>query len=391
MIHEPLIRGARRLALPVLVLGCACLASGCASRRTTPEAPEVQRPVVQRLSDHELRVRWPAQLASGELEVFAGPSPDGDAGDAPLARTTGEEATFARADGRPLGLDRPVYFELVPASGQPSSIVSERRLPLQGADNFRDLGGYLTSDGQAVRWGQIFRSNELGGLSRADLRYLSRMGVKLVCDLRTPRERNDRPDATLTDAAVLELELPVEQQGIEAEVVRRQILTGALAGYAIERTLRAAYAAFVTEHSEAWSRLLHRLAAPDAPPSVVHCTAGKDRTGFASALVLLALGVPQETVFEDYMLTNRYREDYRNFVLRWVPLASLFRTDRDDLLPLLEARRSYLQTSIDTMLELYGSVDAYLDQALGVGPELRQALRKRLLRELPRDGSMTGD
>jgi protein tyrosine/serine phosphatase len=91
------------------------------------------------------------------------------------------------------------------------------------------------------------------------------------------------------------------------------------------------------------------------------------------------------------MLTNRYREDYRNFVLRWVPLASLFRTDRDDLLPLLEARRSYLQTSIDTMVELYGSVDGYLEQALGVDAGLRQGLRERLLRELPNDGSLAGD
>jgi protein-tyrosine phosphatase len=98
----------------------------------------------------------------------------------------------------------------------------------------------------------------------------------------------------------------------------------------------------------------------------VHCTAGKDRTGFASAVVLLALGVSEQTVFEDYLRTNYYQQDFFRFILRWVPLYSFFRTDPEDMLPLIEARREYLQVALDEMVARYGSVDAYLEQALGV-------------------------
>ena len=126
--------------------------------------------------------------------------------------------------------------------------------------------------------------------------------------------------------------------------------------------------------------MLRRIAREENLPTVLHCTAGKDRTGFASALILLSLGVPEETVFEDYLLTNQYREAFHRKVLRWVPLYPLFRTDPEDLLPLLEARPEYLRVSLDTIDELYGSLDAYLEQALGVTPARRAALRANLLR-----------
>jgi protein-tyrosine phosphatase len=126
--------------------------------------------------------------------------------------------------------------------------------------------------------------------------------------------------------------------------------------------------------------MFQRLARSENLPTVVHCTAGKDRTGFASALLLLALGVPQETVFEDYLLTNYYRQNFFRFVLRWIPLYSFFRTDPEDLLPLLEARRAYLQISFDEMVERYGSIDGYLEQALGLGAPMRSKLKTQFLK-----------
>ena len=115
-------------------------------------------------------------------------------------------------------------------------------------------------------------------------------------------------------------------------------------------------------------------------PALFHCTAGKDRTGFAAALVLLALGVPRETVLEDYLLTNRYRERFDRRVLRWVPLASLFRTRAEDMRPLLEARPEYLEAAFQVMEEEYGGVDGYLERGLGVDARLRAQLEANLLR-----------
>ena len=160
----------------------------------------------------------------------------------------------------------------------------------------------------------------------------------------------------------------------------RRILTGGIAELGMEQTMRDAYRAFVVEHAETWAALLRRLARPGSLPALVHCTAGKDRTGFASALVLLTLGVPRETVFADYLLTNHYRERFQRLVMRWAPVVSLFRTRADDVRPLLEARRAYLETSLDAMEELHGSVDGYLEKALGVDASLRAALERNLLR-----------
>lgn len=365
-----------RHVLALVALAAAGLA--CAPHGTLPVADgPLVGPVVKRLSEEQLRIRWPAAFApGGVVRISSGTSPDAITREIGVAE--GGEALLRRAGGGALGMARPVYFELAPSDGAPPIVVAERRLPLEGADNFRDLGGYRAADGRRVRWGVLFRSNDLSGLTASDRDYLRRAGLRLVCDLRSARERSEAPDQSVPGAQ--RLDLPIDLLGVEPDAMRAGILNGAIAALPVEAIMHRAYRSFVSTESETWALLLRRLARPDSLPALVHCTAGKDRTGFAAALVLLSLGVPEQTVFDDYLLSNRYRSDYHAFVLRWVPLVSLFRTDPADLLPLLEARRSYLQASLDAMRELYGSVDGYLEQALGVDAELRAALRARLLR-----------
>jgi protein-tyrosine phosphatase len=231
-----------------------------------------------------------------------------------------------------------------------------------------------------VRWGRLYRGNVPADLDKNDIAYLSRLRIKLVCDYRSERERDERPSTTFGPNPPETLSLPVDSEGMDPGALREQIRTGGIAALGVEDMMTAAYRSFVTDHTADWANLFRRIEDPASLPTLVHCTAGKDRTGFASALVLLALGVPEETVYEDYLLTNRYRESFSRFVLRWVPLYSLFRTDPEDLLPLLEARREYLETSLATITELHGSLDAYLEGPLGVTPARRAALRKNLLR-----------
>jgi protein-tyrosine phosphatase len=237
----------------------------------------------------------------------------------------------------------------------------------------------------------LYRSNDLSGLTGADLEYLAKVGIKLVCDFRSERERIEAPDREFLPAGSPQLgpeydpprwlNLAVEQIGLDPEVVREQIRTGGMSALATRRLMRRAYRSFVTEYADQWAQLFRRISSADNLPTVVHCTAGKDRTGFASALILLSLGVPEKTVFEDYLLTNRYRADFHNWVLRWISLYSLFRTDPDDLVPLLEARREYLQESLDAIREKYGTVDEYLSTALDVTPSMREQIRANLLEE----------
>jgi protein-tyrosine phosphatase len=361
-------------------LAVVALLLACTTHRKTTEPDPVERPVVDRLTEQSVRVRWPAAFASGSVAILAGLSPDAIDRARPLAVASGGSVMLTTSELPEIDDDYRLYYELTPASGAPPLITAERRLPLQGPDNFRDLGGYATEDGRRVRWGRLYRSNELAGLTRDDLDYLSRIGLKLVCDFRSDRERSHKPNPALEPAPRLSLDLPVEAEGVDPRALQEKIRTGGVAALGTEKLMRRAYRSFVSDHSARWAVMLRRLAQPESLPALVHCTAGKDRTGFAAALVLLSLGVPEQTVFEDYLMTNGYRAAFQRFVLRWVPLYSLFRTDPEDLLPLLEARREYLQTSLDAMVELHGSVDAYLAEEVGVTPEIRAALHANLLR-----------
>ena len=176
----------------------------------------------------------------------------------------------------------------------------DRVWPLQGASNFRDLGGYPGHDGRPVRWRRLFRSDHLGGLTEADKAQLVALGLARSFDFRGEAER-----------AAVGYQLPGLTQhslAIEPTVVQRmqdlvdagQSLTPAHAS----ELMAELYRALVNDQSHRFAELFEHLLTADAPV-VFHCTAGKDRTGFAAALVLLALGVPRDVVQQDYLLTNR--------------------------------------------------------------------------------------
>lgn len=362
------------------VIAALALAPACASVLPLEAPPPLERPTVERLDPRTVRLRWPASFETGPVTVRAASSPEASL-TGPVLGTSETEFTL-RASTRdgPVSDQRRLYYALGPAGADPVAIVAERRLPLRGADNFRDLGGYATADGRHVRWGRVYRSNALADLTGSDLAYLARQRIRLVCDFRTAAERGKNPDPPLPPVPAVELALPVAQQGVDPDRMQQRIRKGEISAAGVRNTLLRAYQNFPTEDTERWAALLARLSEPGNLPTVIHCTAGKDRTGFASALILLTLGVPEQTVFEDYLLTNTYRREYDNFVLRWVPLYSLFRTKPEDLLPLLEARREYLAASLATIRNQYGSIDAYVAGPLGVSPERRAALERNLLR-----------
>ncbi len=374
MLTRPLITCTIALAVAVSLTAC-----GSGMGPVWEDLRADRRPVVERLSDTSLRIAWPVGYTVGGVTVYSGASPDTITRDAPVGRTWGLPRSVTLH-----GLDpaRRYYFELVPDYGAPARVVAERRLPLEGGDNFRDIGGYRTEDGRYVRWGRLYRSNDLASLSGSDLRYLASLDVQLVCDFRSVPERSREPNKAIVveDVPTVTAELPIKVAGVDPVDMRERIRTGRVSSEGLERTMVAAYRSFVTDFSDQWADLFERISEPGNLPTIVHCTAGKDRTGFASALVLLALGVPKSTVYEDYLATNRYRAGHNRWLHRLVPIYSLFRTRGGDLDPLLEARRPYLAASFDAIEERYGSVDGYLEQRLGVTPERRERLRHIFLR-----------
>jgi protein-tyrosine phosphatase len=240
-----------------------------------------------------------------------------------------------------------------------------RQLNLAGASNFRDLGGYPGRDGRPVRWRQIFRSNHLGHLTEADIEVLRPLGLKSAFDFRGTDERV---------AAICGLaEIAVHSLPIEPTVVatlRARLAEGAVlsAADALD-VMRQSYRNYVRYNTASFRALFAHLL-EDRAPLVIHCTAGKDRTGFACALILHVLGVPDDLIAEDYLLTNRfYRRDPST--------SSDLPEDVRQVLASVEA--SFLAAAFDAIGADYGGLENYLSDALGLGRRERATLEARYL------------
>ncbi|MEM7410541.1 MAG: tyrosine-protein phosphatase [Myxococcota bacterium] len=255
--------------------------------------------------------------------------------------------------------------------------VRDRHLPLDGAANARDLGGYTTRDGRQLRWGVLYRSDTLGELSDDDLLYLERLGVRRIVDFRSELERDREPDRVPGGAAVTWQ--PISGDGLDPRELQDQLMSGEITEEEASGWLIEGNRAFVTEFAPVYARFLRELAEPDATPTLFHCTAGKDRAGFAAALVLMALDVPRDAIMQDYLLTNDYLEPKTQRMLRLIRWASLFRADPVAVRPLFEARPSYLQAAFDTIDAEYGGVDRYLREGLGVDDAMLARLQANLL------------
>ncbi len=254
-----------------------------------------------------------------------------------------------------------------------------RHVVLAGPDNFRDLGGYRTADGRTVKWGMLYRADDLDKLTRSDMASLDQRGIGTAFDFRAMAERSDRPDSRGPERCFRVEDLEISYEPLHPATLRPKILTGELAEAEAHELLLGANRAYVTLFRDRYARLINELSVADSLPAVFHCSMGKDRTGVAAALVLRALGVSKETVIEDYLLTNRYTEGRRGWVEGLVVLGSLWRQAPEDLRPLLEARREYIEAAFDTIDQEYGSFDAYLHEGLGLADTTLARLRSNLL------------
>src|SRR5271154_723541 len=179
-----------------------------------------------------------------------------------------------------------------------------RHLKLEGASNFRDLGGYVASDGRTIRWRRVFRSNHLGHLTDSDIEVVRGLGVRSAFDF---RGREERAAAVCGIKEIAVHSLPIEPTVVAA--LRACLAAGSLSAPDALEIMRESYRNYVRHNTHSFRELFAHLLA-DRAPLVIHCTAGKDRTGFACALFLHALGVPKDVIAEDYLLTNRfYRRD----------------------------------------------------------------------------------
>lgn len=241
-----------------------------------------------------------------------------------------------------------------------------RSLNLTGATNFRDLGGYVGQGGRTVRWRCLFRSDHLAALTAEDLATLSRLGLSRAYDFRGVVERAAVPYEL---PGVTSYSLPIEPTVVQR---MKELLESGHHPTAQDtvRLMQQTYRDFVHDNSPRFAELFDHLLDSDAP-LVFHCTAGKDRTGFAAALILLALGVPRSVVMQDYLLTN---ELFR------MPIAVPALAPQEVLDVLWRVQEDFLDAALHAVDADYGGVPQYLVQALGLRPTEQARLAALYLR-----------
>ncbi|MDR3114050.1 MAG: tyrosine-protein phosphatase [Treponema sp.] len=223
-----------------------------------------------------------------------------------------------------------------------------RLLPLEGAHNLRDLGGYPAGAGRRLRWGKLYRAGDLHRLSPGDRAFLEARNIKTIVDFRGDRERKAAPDvppATLVQT----FELPIDAASI-LDLCAPETKAGG------EALMQELYGRMVVTARPQYRHFFRILGDPAHTPLLFHCSAGKDRTGLAAAFILAALGVDRERIYEDYLLSAVYLKEA---IRQWLRAAPHLEE------AVLSVRRGYLDAAFARIDAAFGGINRYVQEELG--------------------------
>jgi protein-tyrosine phosphatase len=357
----------------------ALFIAGAATNAASANEVLIDDAGVERTDEGRVFVHWrstpaeaPIDIALGgadgrELELISDDDRDGQ-----------HELSSDQAAQRPL-----IY--LLTSSGK-RLITAERLLPLEGGRNFRDLGGYRTADGHQVKWGYVYRSGTMANLSDADYELLGSQGIRVICDFRTNEEREREP--TRWQAIASELDYRTRDYAAGSNL-REAFSKGTPDPGSMREAMIRLYGEVPYEHAESYRSMFKALAAGEAPLAF-NCSAGKDRTGVAAALLLTMLGVPRDIVIEDYALSEKlvnyeaqYARSPRVASSKPNPWAFIEKLPAEVRAPLLRSEPDYIRTALTEIEKREGSVDRYFERVLGISRADQDSIRRLLLEKAP--------
>jgi protein-tyrosine phosphatase len=331
---------------------------------------------VERTEDHHYLVRWRSSVPGQRIAIYMSDRPDhyyagGNRGQ-PLRFSTRHEELIANPD-------RTVrhYFCLEADSGE-AVVLAERQLSLQGTPNFRDLGGYETREGRRLRWGKLYRSSRLSGLTDTDINYVNRLGVTLICDFRQVIEQELEPTLLGDNVAARIASLPVSPGSSHnfIENLHKGIIAIDDSAKFMEQINRELVAGQMPQYAE-----MFRLMLAGDQQVLIHCASGKDRTGFGAALILDVLGVDEEAIVDDYLLTNKYLpvdEEVERLSKQLVDHTGAAVAE-NVLRPMLEVRPEYIRACFDEIRKRYQSREVFFETELDLDHRKITELRDRYL------------
>ena len=260
----------------------------------------------------------------------------------------------------------------------------DRRIALATAANMRDLGG-LSVDGGVFTHGQVFRSASLASLSTDDGRHFTGLGIAMVYDLRTSEERDTQPDRLPESARLVILDVLADARESVAATIGKlrtapDSMNELLEAGTIQQMLTESYRDFarLPSATAAYRELFTSLADPHREGAALfHCTAGKDRTGWAAAALLMLLGADKQTIHADYLQTN---DDLLPTLEPLIMSAQAKGVDADLIRDAFGVRVSYLDATLEEIDARYGTIERYFSAGLGLSAQTIDAMRERFVR-----------
>jgi protein-tyrosine phosphatase len=319
-------------------------------------------------------IRWRGSRAGQKVAIYMSENPDlyysgGEFG-APLLHSTEQQALISNPDK---GVRH--YFCLQSESGD-VAILAERQLSLQGTPNFRDMGGYETHDGRRLKWGKLYRSSKLSELTDVDVNYVNRLGVTLVCDLRQVLEQELEPSRLGAEGPSMLASLPVTPGSSTSFI--DNLHRGVIAVDDAAGLMQEMNRDFVINQTPQYAEMFRLLLMGDQQV-LIHCASGKDRTGFGAALILDVLGVAEEKIIDDYLLTNNYLpiDEEVERLSREFSDHTGSAVSEEVLRPLLEVRPEYLAACFEEIRKRYKSKQHFFETALKLDDSKVSLLRDR--------------
>lgn len=260
-------------------------------------------------------------------------------------------------------------FFLLRTGGVTSGIISNRYIEMDNILNFRDIGGYFTAEEKQLKWGKIYRSGHLSNANLFDQDKLKRLGIKTIIDFRTEEDRKAHPYFV----NIQKINIPIVPGDISS--FKKEMLENNFTRSETIIFMQDAYKEMVENNADKYAEMFDILVDENNYPVLITSFLGKDRTGIAAALLLYALGVPEYTVEEDYLASNKYIDPKKTINYP----GTLPESVQESMTALFSANSAYLNYALDYIKETYGSIDNYLEKKVRVSKGKVILLRKLML------------
>jgi len=374
----------RASALAILIAAAACGAPDgpaivdAEAPETAPEASVETLAVNFDRDSGAYALDWTLNEEGARVDILVSASADGSDAERIADDVSATDFIWSPGDAQ---LQRR-YFIVEPENGE-SMLAATRVLPLEGGRNFRDLGGYETGDGRRVKWGRVYRSGVMQGLTDADYDYLSGLGIQVVCDLRTAEERRAEPTKWRAGEIDYQTFSDPEEEA-DANPLVQVFSDPDVTSEMVTAMMTELYSGILEQQAPAYTAMFDELANGDLPLAF-NCSAGKDRAGVGAALILTALGVPRETVVDDYALSEQVVDYSAEFELGneeidpESPYAFLAQLPPELVAPLMRSDPAYIAAVFEEIEAEHGSAIAFIQAELGVEDAELAQIRERLL------------